>query len=583
MAAGPEKRVMTVGIWVHETDPAGFLTEGISRLLALLVRSAQNKQGIRIKLACVPWVQPAIVSYMEDLGVDAGRLEFITTDKRPTAIYELGRWWQSRPRTTHKPLRRGSNPVTTWVRSFAWQLVTLAVSQRGWLGWVWFAFSSLALAPLLPCYCAYHLVRRLVRRLAASSRFARLCDGVGRRFAAFGKPLRSAGRAVWHKMVDRELDRLASLIAGDGDVDVWFFPYPKQPHLHRLKAAKVVAVPDLVYRDFPTLFARSEDFSDLESLVRSVAQTIREADAVVTYSTYVKDAQLVAGGFHQPGQIHVVRHAPHDLSHLVASADGASREQLRLRAGSLIREYIQELTAGCDDRASTYLQALPFGEIDYLFVSSQTRAHKNHLNLLKAYRTLLRERFRNVKLILTGGFTAEMQQWIDQERLHLDVLSIRRLPPRVHAAFFVCAKLVVCPTLFEGGFPFVFSEAVSCGTPAVLSDIAVVRELLSAASRSLICFDPYDIQDMVERMEWALEHADELFAHERALYGAMRERTWDDVADDYIQVFQSAWRRHDDPAARRIDSADRRPQQAPPTIGDFSPHGGSLPGCERAA
>jgi glycosyltransferase involved in cell wall biosynthesis len=182
---------------------------------------------------------------------------------------------------------------------------------------------------------------------------------------------------------------------------------------------------------------------------------------------------------------------------------------------------------------------LPFGEFDYLFVSSQTRPHKNHFNLLKAYKKLLRENYFNIKLIFTGQFSAEMQNFIAHEKLHLDVLSLSGLPPKVHAAFYACAKLSVVPTLFEGGFPFVFSEALSVGTPVVMSDIPVVREALPEEFRKEICFDPYDINDMVARIAWALENHDRLLKTETIAYNQMKNRTWGQVAEEYVLAFIS--------------------------------------------
>lgn len=157
--------------------------------------------------------------------------------------------------------------------------------------------------------------------------------------------------------------------------------------------------------------------------------------------------------------------------------------------------------------------------------------------MLKAYRILLREKYLNLKLVFTGEFSKEMQEYVNAEKLHLDVISMHYMPARVHAAFYACARLSVVPTLFEGGFPFVFTESLSVGTPVVISDIPVVREVFSEDERSLICFDPYNIEKMVERISWAIDNEMYLLDFEKNIFGKMKERTWKIVAEEYLNVF----------------------------------------------
>jgi hypothetical protein len=52
-------------------------------------------------------------------------------------------------------------------------------------------------------------------------------------------------------------------------------------------------------------------------------------------------------------------------------------------------------------------------------------------------------------------------------------------------------------------------------------------------------FDPYDSGSIADRIQWALEHRAELLAQERTAYAALTERTWDDVAREYFEVFRS--------------------------------------------
>jgi hypothetical protein len=138
-----------------------------------------------------------------------------------------------------------------------------------------------------------------------------------------------------------------------------------------------------------------------------------------------------------------------------------------------------------------------------------------------------------------------MQDFINEHHLNSDVLSVYGLPRRVHAAYYACATLSVAPTLFEGGFPGPFSESLSVGTPVLLSDIPVVRELLPPEILSVITFDPYNIDLMVEKIDWGIRNRNALFGIENDFFLTLKKRTWNDVIQDYINVFQCVSKKPD--------------------------------------
>ena len=188
-----------------------------------------------------------------------------------------------------------------------------------------------------------------------------------------------------------------------------------------------------------------------------------------------------------------------------------------------------------------YVCDFPFDEVPYLFVSSQIRPNKNFFNLLKAYEFVLRRRYRNLKLVITGDLIAEglgLKGLIHERGLDLDVVSLPNIPLDVHAAFYHLATLTIVPTLFEGGFPFQFSESMSVGTPVVMSDIAATRELLPDNLVERMLFDPTDPHSMAARIEWALDNCAALFDLQKPFYEDMQTRTWDKVANEYLEVFR---------------------------------------------
>jgi len=107
----------------------------------------------------------------------------------------------------------------------------------------------------------------------------------------------------------------------------------------------------------------------------------------------------------------------------------------------------------------------------------------------------------------------------------------------VLASFYCLASLAVNPTLFEGGFPFTFTEAYSVGTPSLLSDISMVRERLADRDNETgrllerMLFDPMNPLDLAEKIRWAVANRQELFALQRGLFEAFP--TWEEVAQRY--------------------------------------------------
>jgi glycosyltransferase involved in cell wall biosynthesis len=107
----------------------------------------------------------------------------------------------------------------------------------------------------------------------------------------------------------------------------------------------------------------------------------------------------------------------------------------------------------------------------------------------------------------------------------------------VLASLYCLACLAVNPTLFEGGFPFTFTEAYSVGTPSLLSDIAMVRERLADRENETgrlqerMLFDPMNPLDLADKIRWAVANREELLALQQGLFETFP--TWEQVAKQY--------------------------------------------------
>jgi glycosyltransferase involved in cell wall biosynthesis len=101
------------------------------------------------------------------------------------------------------------------------------------------------------------------------------------------------------------------------------------------------------------------------------------------------------------------------------------------------------------------------------------------------------------------------------------------------------AWALVFPTLAEGfGFPPL--EALACGVPVVCSDIPVMRENLGRAGEAVLWFDaqdPVSLAAVLRELDTRYEAVKAAAMNQRS---AFTRRTWQEVAEDYWNVFSLA-------------------------------------------
>jgi glycosyltransferase involved in cell wall biosynthesis len=177
----------------------------------------------------------------------------------------------------------------------------------------------------------------------------------------------------------------------------------------------------------------------------------------------------------------------------------------------------------------------------FIFYASQFRPSKNVITLLRAYDYLLKRRYLGHKLVLTGNPSAapEIAQFIRDHNLQNDILCLNRLSDRELAACYKLADLAVNPSLSEGGCPFTFTEALSVATPVVMARIGVALEVITEPElREIMFFDPYDWKDIADRIEWALINRGVLLERQLPAYERLSKRTWSNVVDEHISLFE---------------------------------------------
>lgn len=531
------------GVWLELPPDTPLAGQGIIRLLAVLLRAVERRPDAKVVLALPGWTVEPLREVLGLEGVNLEAVEFVVSrrtipllvrlrrflrTRRPRSTRDRGRLWQRLARRMWgwQPVRRVARPLLATGSPL---VAALAV-----------VVATLVSLPLLLVALPIALLARQVRR-------SRLVQAVRNRLAGPGAD-RGAGRVPLHpslaaiaeflgsEVMAFELERLTRRCQARRDIAAWLVPFPGSVHAAGLHAPLVVAVPDLVYVDFPTRFPPAA-VEILDAKVRTLA---KRAAAMVSYCEHVRSSHVVRHLGVAPERAHVIVNAP------MQAPTGISANpppDVRTAAAAVLANHFRRHSQQDAEfpPGSEYLVDFPFAEVDFLFVSSQVRPHKNYLNLMRAFALLLRRKRMPVKLFFTGRWaddTAGMRELASTQRLWLDVVSVPDLPPDVHEAFYRLAAVTVVPTLFEGGFPFPFGESMSVGTPVVMSSIPVTREVVPPDLAPLMLFDPYDPGDIAEKMAWALDHRQELAERQQALYDNLRHRTWNDVAQEYLMLLQ---------------------------------------------
>ncbi len=138
---------------------------------------------------------------------------------------------------------------------------------------------------------------------------------------------------------------------------------------------------------------------------------------------------------------------------------------------------------------------------EYIYYPAQTWYHKNHINLLKAFK-LLSKKNPEIFLILSGSKQnnhTNILKYIKDHNLnvkHLGYIDYDDLP-----YVYTNSKMLVLPTLFES-ISIPIWEAFSLGVPVCSSNAVALPEQVGDAG---ILFDPEDPTDIFEKINTILQ------------------------------------------------------------------------------
>lgn len=530
----------TYGIFTAYSPDTRFEHEGLGRYLATFLKASEGRENVRFAVACPSWSRKALTELFDSFDVDANSYSFVGPAKLPLALQIRTAFKSKKKRRSginrREKVANFGRRVFDHLRSIVGEILA-SRNPLQMLGLMLYLlpyliiFLPLGLAALVVLACAMtvKLSLQAFRRRPARY-FMKIGRGIKRVLGKFDRRYLMAG--VYRAMLRRELQAIVSHAAQRSDVAAWYCPTALWPAVHSLAAPKLICIPDMVLSEFPVPFAG--DGEGLRLTYQDVVQTVSQPAHFVTYSERTKWSIAVDRFGIDPAHVSVIAHGANDLSahttitgfpDLVQTGRNY-REQLLARALHQRGQYF---------RPATYQVDFP-----YIFYASQFRPSKNLNVLLRAYEELQRNRHFGRKLILTGNvaMSPDAQRFVQRSNLHNDVVFLPGLSTAQLAAAYSLADLAVNPSLSEGGMPFTFTEALSVGTPVVMGDIEVTREVLVDNDvLDATLFDPYDWRALADKIEWALANREHLYSLQRQFYDAhLATRTWSDVVDDHIQI-----------------------------------------------
>jgi glycosyltransferase involved in cell wall biosynthesis len=143
-------------------------------------------------------------------------------------------------------------------------------------------------------------------------------------------------------------------------------------------------------------------------------------------------------------------------------------------------------------------------DLIFIHYSAQCWAHKNHYNLICAFR-LIADKYPSLKLILTGSDnvnTAYIINTIKENNLEDRIINLGFVPLEELKWLYKHSRGLIMPTLL-GPTNMPPLEALALGCPVAVSNMPGHREQLG---NNAIYFNPLDIEEIKNAIENIINH-----------------------------------------------------------------------------
>ncbi len=249
-------------------------------------------------------------------------------------------------------------------------------------------------------------------------------------------------------------------IAIEESIDVLFFSYPTEFALNFPRQKQIYLIPDIQHEQFPDFFPKET----LRARRAAFSQALGEAGAIGTISEFARSTL-------------------------------ESFPETRCTDIFLMEPALQDAHTLSKEIKLSDLEKQLIPKKDYLIFPANLWKHKNHENLLSAFKLLIKTTKFDVELVLTG----HQDGWVDlsQRFPGLPVNHLGFVRPDFLRLLLEKAKALVFFSLYEGfGMPLL--EAFDAGIPVICSNTSSLPEV---GGDAILSCDPKDIAAMAALMQ----------------------------------------------------------------------------------
>lgn len=179
----------------------------------------------------------------------------------------------------------------------------------------------------------------------------------------------------------------------------------------------------------------------------------------------------------------------------------------------------------------------------YVIYVGNAYPHKNLERLIQSIKYFndmnhYSERLNLVMVSTRSVFSERLMRFMRQNKAEKFVKFLGFVPDKELVVLYKNAKAFLFPSLSEGfGLPGL--EAMASGTVAICSDIPVFHEIYAD---SAIYFDPYDVRDIVEKVDQVV-HFDDLNHRTIITKGQKQAKqfSWQKMAKETLEVYREVF------------------------------------------
>ncbi len=326
----------------------------------------------------------------------------------------------------------------------------------------------------------------------------------------------SGGKSLFMKIVRRSAELavraaevlcgpFVNLTGGSQQCDVIHYMFNVFPHEKHYDAPVVLTVVDIQQEYFPQFFNKES----LERRRLTYRVSAEKADHIIVISEFTKRS-LIEKYAISGDKISVVY-----LGHC---------ENFKKMDARVVSEFRKR-------------HGLPE---NFIFYPAATWPHKNHINLVRAYKILKEKHGIKDKLLLTGikkQNHANVETEIERLGLGEYIIHMGYMPYEDLPLLYNAAGILVFPSLFEGfGIPVV--EPMPRGLPVACPTTPSLPEVAGDAAVVFNPEDPYDIAEKVRMLyDKGLRNALIGKGFERA-----RSFTWERTATETLKIYEKVYK-----------------------------------------